>query len=414
MRRFLQLGPIMVYAAVVASVAIQQYTRRVELHPLDGEPLPENIPAPVCDLRHWFDGTLQAELSSWYPKILGFRPLIIRLYNEVLYSALHDANSGSRSKVVVGRDEELFTWYFVSRSIYHATLNEALLEARVEKLKRVQSILHDRGIALVVVITPSKASVYHDKLPYRFSRGWTSQPPPLYARMRSLLEDAGVRYLDFDREFLRKRTMDDQFGPFPKTGVHWNHVSAGYALERIFKEGEAQLGVDIERRVPVGVASRRTIDTDRDALSMLNLLSDSRRALPSPYPLYRPHGVDGALRARVLLVGDSFAGQIVRIMADQDMCDYVTYWWYFRSEATVGSTVTPAFARKPIAKDSIDWNQLLDDHNLVVIEFNKAFCKSQQVQGFGWGFADALADAFPAPSETSPDGIRSQVDPSQP
>ena len=395
MRRFLQLFPLALYMIAAGLMALQGIVPVAECPRLHGEPDYARQSPPGYSFERWMAGAFQKKFSAWHTKAFGFRPLLIRYYNEGMFTVLRDVAVSSRSRIFRGRGEWLYSWGFIAPRMAHQPVDDPLLKRRVLVLRDAYDLLRARGVAMVVVIAPSKANVRPDMLPYRF-RHATPSSSAIHQRMVELFDQYNIPYLDFDSDFARRRKSDTSFDPFPRTGIHWNYLAAGTSLERVFRVCERQLGVDIQRSVPKGVISRETISTDRDLLDMLNLAAPERRTEPSPYPQYHTYAPPGARRTSILFVGDSFASQMIRIIADQQMCERTTYWSYFRKEKVVGSTYRRHFRTSPIDKPSIDWNALIERHDAVIIEFNVAFCRSQQEDGFGWGFADLLSSSMPS------------------
>ncbi|MBT3294328.1 MAG: hypothetical protein HN919_16130 [Verrucomicrobia bacterium] len=338
-------------------------------------------------------GTFQADFGQWYARAFGFRPRLIRCYNEVMYRALRESAETKRQKRFVGRDGWLYSWDYIEHLCFPRALEQGLLSHRVATLAKARDILAQEGVALVVAVAPSKANVHADMLPARFRR---LAPPPseCYQSMINMFEESEIPYVDFDAQFIRHRKEDRDFMPFPSTGIHWNYVVAGDALEQIMGMAEQQLGFPIKRSVPRGVIQRESIASDRDLLDMLNIATTERFVLPSPYPRYEKCAPEGAQEVKMFFVGDSFASQLIRIIADQRMCPQPTFWSYFCDEKEVGSTYRRAFRTSRIDKPAIDWDEVIAEHDIIVIEFNVVFCWNQQEHGFGWGFADRLVAAM--------------------
>jgi alginate O-acetyltransferase complex protein AlgJ len=94
-----------------------------------------------------------------------------------------------------------------------------------------QQQLKARGIDLLVVPVPPKASIYPEKIVPGYD-GRTNDPAPTLHRFYEELRSAGVDVLDLSSLFLQKR--DDSRGPvFCKTDSHWSGIGCALAAAAI-------------------------------------------------------------------------------------------------------------------------------------------------------------------------------------
>src|SRR2546421_3512657 len=100
--------------------------------------------------------------------------------------------------------------------------------------------LRTRGIELLVVPVPPKASIYPEKIVAGFDVR-TSDPAPVLHRFYDELRAAGVDILDLSKLFVQKR--DDNRGPvFCKTDSHWSGFGCVLAAEAIAEKVRPKLG----------------------------------------------------------------------------------------------------------------------------------------------------------------------------
>src|SRR5947207_10451604 len=94
-----------------------------------------------------------------------------------------------------------------------------------------QQQLKARGIELLVVPVPPKASVYPEKIVSGFDVR-AKDPAPALHQFYDELRAAGVDVLDLSKLFIEKR--DDNRGPvFCKTDSHWSGIGCVVAAEAI-------------------------------------------------------------------------------------------------------------------------------------------------------------------------------------
>jgi alginate O-acetyltransferase complex protein AlgJ len=103
-----------------------------------------------------------------------------------------------------------------------------------------QQQLKARGIELLVVPVPPKASVYPEKILPGFDVR-TKDPTPELRRFYEELRAAGVDVLDLSKLFVAKR--DENRGPvFCKTDSHWSGFGCVLAAEAIAEKVRAKIG----------------------------------------------------------------------------------------------------------------------------------------------------------------------------
>jgi len=102
-----------------------------------------------------------------------------------------------------------------------------------------QQQLKARGIELLVVPVPPKASVYPEKIVPGFDVR-AKDPAPILHQFYDELRAAGVDVLDLGRLFIEKR--DDNRGPvFCKTDSHWSGIGCVLAAEAIAEKVRPKL-----------------------------------------------------------------------------------------------------------------------------------------------------------------------------
>jgi hypothetical protein len=106
------------------------------------------------------DGRLASATNAWFDDRMGFRPLFIRLHNQIDYSLFHHSD-----KVYVGREGMLFARTDVDKKAVLEARGQVWQRAIRAAFERLARHLNKRGVRLVIVSNPDKASVYPDLLP---------------------------------------------------------------------------------------------------------------------------------------------------------------------------------------------------------------------------------------------------------
>lgn len=166
-----------------------------------------------------------------------------------------------------------------------------------------------RGIQLVVVPTPSKATVHPGRVSARFAEG-AHPVNPSFDEFVARLGQAGVAVFD-PLPALLETASDGSSGPFLATDTHWRPE----AMERVAAHLAAFL--KSEAGLSAGESARFTLEEARisnvgDIATMLRLPKDQDQFLPEEVGIRRVLDRTGAYwrpgpDAEVLVLGDSFS-----------------------------------------------------------------------------------------------------------
>ncbi len=169
--------------------------------------------------------------------------------------------------------------------------------------------LRRRGISLILVPAPGKASLQPERLSPRYARDQAVLQNESFVRWKQDVERAGVLVFD-PAPLLRERKLRTGDDPFLKTDTHW----AAAAMQQVAET----LGAFIEDRAPLPPPSpvdyrarRRTTENLGDIAALLRLPDDAALYSPETVEIRQIVDGDGSLwqpdrSADVLLLGDSF------------------------------------------------------------------------------------------------------------
>jgi hypothetical protein len=157
--RWAKIGFICVFVALMLLPALQAAFPLIDITPLDERR--QLAPAPdVAGALLRGDGRLARSVNSWFDDRVGFRPLLVRLSNQLDYSLFRHSN-----RVVIGKDGWLYDPGFLALRVDAERQGEALGRALREKFLAIARYLAKRDIRLVVVSNPTKETVYPQFLP---------------------------------------------------------------------------------------------------------------------------------------------------------------------------------------------------------------------------------------------------------
>jgi len=263
----------------------------------------EKVTVAKITVDRWMHEEVQKDIKGWFEASLGFRGVLVRTDNTLFYSSLHETRPGSLVKL--GVDDTLFInddiWYNSKRPQELPPLGDMPSEAVL--IAEMQHLLEARGKHLLVIIAPSKTSLYPDKVPADFKRREKTEVPPdrvVYEAFRRSLVEAGVKFAD-GRALLTADPSQREL-LFPVPGRHWSEVGACRVL------GEATKG--IIPPMPCRYAIEK-VDISFDDLDLYRLLNRWRLDEPPLLPVLTTEPT-AENRPSVLYVGSSFCFRLVR------------------------------------------------------------------------------------------------------
>ncbi|MHC1696235.1 MAG: hypothetical protein AB9835_13405 [Eubacteriales bacterium] len=234
------------------------------------------------------------------------------------------------------------------------------LQARVDVLKDMQEILERYGKAMVVVITPSKASMMADYIPDWYVRSNTVDPDYVrpYVRFLKMLEDSGVYHIDSQSVFREVGLQN----AFPKTGIHWNKLAAFEISSAMIEEYERQSGKKIPHLVSDSIRFSKNPpgfgNPEQDIYNIVYSAVDKKDSIVDElyyYPdAYAKVGPD-SFKPDILVQGGSFCHDFDYYFQQLGVCgDYVKFYYN-------------DFSRRE------NWQKRFDKADYVILEVNEQF-----------------------------------------
>jgi hypothetical protein len=329
---------------------------------LKGETTP---PAPpewtLAALR---SGATVHALSAWIDANIGLRSFWVRLDNQIDYSLFHQtAQRGDGTRLVLAPGDWLYERQYIEFATQKSILSPEECARRVERMRRVEAKLARRGIPLLYVVAPSKASVYPEHIPAEsFREKKPEQVVTSWELGRSYLPNSGISYIDGPALYERwkREGVPDLFA---RSGTHWSYVSA----IRVWDEIRASLNPRLSHPIPplrfAPLQSSRPQNNDRDLLDLANLLVSWPYEHPLPKPTMIPQKeIKAADLPRILWIHDSFGWVLIEELYESNSARPSNSLYYFATEMKIPGGVP---TDRKIA--TIDWPSYLRDYDAIVL-----------------------------------------------
>lgn len=159
------------------------------------------------------------QVTSAYADTFPFRDLLIRTNNALRLAVFHESPAKS---VIVGRDGWLFNnlEYETEDWLNLWTISEAELDKAVAVQTARRDWLAARGIAHLVVIAPSKSTIYGEFLPPGYHK---LREHSRLDRLADRLTRAGIDFVDLRPALFAAKAVRQAYW---KTDTHWNDWGA--------------------------------------------------------------------------------------------------------------------------------------------------------------------------------------------
>jgi len=274
------------------------------------------------------------DYQNYFNDNFGFRNLLIRI-NSFVNLKILGVSPTPLPDIIVGKDGWLF--YNVandgsSLEDYYglAGFSSHQLSAIKQNIVRLRKETASRNILLILVIAPSKHTVYEEYLPSRVSmmKGLTSRVDQVRSAWGR--DDTHASFID-SRMLLARAKKDLKYPLYYKTDTHWNNLGAFIVYCEIMKEVKARYP-DTKGLALADFNLSSTLISGRDLAGMVNmagLLSDTEVDLkPLDPPVAKQSNAPYAFRTaisseiagskspRVLAFGDSFLPYLIPYLSE--------------------------------------------------------------------------------------------------
>jgi alginate O-acetyltransferase complex protein AlgJ len=345
---------------------IQMQVRIVPVSALRGVQKPVCFPkVNLYSIRH---GEFQVMAEKWFARNFGLRELWIRLHNQILYTLLR--TTPIESTVDVGKNGQLYEKNYMEHYLGIKNPHIENLPEHMSGLKRLQQMLRDRGISLIVCISPSKAAFVPEDIPgfYDSDKRTVSIG---YRFMVRLLNENGIPWID-GPGLLRLHRNDSGAPIFPRCSSHWNSVGAFYSADRFVAVAESLAGHPMVHPLLESVAiDHNPSSNDRELANLMNLF-----LTPADFPVahvkFGSKGTsEGGNRPRLVVEGGSFNWIWLDALFCGRCLESADFFYYY-SKPYAQRYVHRAGKEKEKIKSDVDWEKTMAGIDIVVIEVNES------------------------------------------
>ena len=334
---------------------LQTFFHVVNEKPLDGAFV--EAKKPIINPKTLFNETAQDSLMTWCTEQTGFRKSMIRLNNQLLYSAF-----GKISAIgpVKGNDGSTFIEesYIISYT-GETYLGEEKIKANTRQLKLIQDMLQTKGITLLPIFVLGKASYYPELIPEKYiaKRHETNN----YQEYLKAFAEQDVEMIDFNRYFCERKGTETH-PLYCNLSAHWTVYAASLAMDSLVHYMESKTQQTQAHAIITGFDTTYLMNQDDDLYRMMNLLFPMKHnTIDQPQ-----FGFTEGYKPRVLAISDSYWWTVWawNVALPENLFSDGGFWFY-------NKTVYPE--RTPIQNvESVDYKQEIENQEFVLLVCTEA------------------------------------------
>ncbi|MDR2972631.1 MAG: hypothetical protein LBU83_12010 [Bacteroidales bacterium] len=344
----------------------------IKLLPLDG--YYEDSQIPKFSLKGWFDGSFQETGDKFLNDHFGFRSFFIRLNHQWRFSFFNKAKT---QWVTVGKENYLYEENYINARYGTDFIGEDSIAQRMYKFKSLQDTLNQLGKKFFMVLAPGKGCYYPEYIPDQYHREIGTTNISVY---RKYIEKWDLNCIDFHRYFIdNKETSPYPF--YPQYGIHWSVYAMHLALDSIVRYVENECNITMPHIYWDEIIMSQPDKFDSDISKAMNLLF-TPRSFEMAYPKVQIESDSGKTKPSLLVIGDSFYGNMYHLGWDQRLFSNYHFWYYNKE-------IYPENAIQWTPTEGIDLLQEIMKYDIIFI-----LSTDSNLPNLGWGFIEEAYGLF--------------------
>lgn len=331
-------------------------------------------------LDHYFKGKWQRRVTERAKKNSGLWDPFLRISNELMYNFFSQMGLYQNASLFLGKDGYMIQNTHLSEFNRENNYSLDKVYMQLEKLKRVQDLQRKRGKSVILIITPTIASLYPELIPDNYIDPTSITRVSHYELIKEKIKSLDLLHVNA-QELLNDKKNNYSFKLFAKTAAHWNDVGSCLALSEASKllksKNLPNLGnIDCDKFT----LQDKPQPKDLDLLDLANMMFPENYYEATPYidsqnPLA---DLKKASKPVVQLVGTSYLIAFYKHLKDWDLTNGIVQYFYFRSYRTEANRKF-----RTLDKSKLNWNEILN-RDILIVNIGMS-----NLSGLGNGFIEA-------------------------
>jgi len=319
--------------------------------------------------------TLQSrQFQSYFEKHLEYnltsRKVLTRIYNQLLYFVF---NSTDNREILVGRENYLFEKPYPTALLTELSPKEiADLKEKINRLAKLTRLLKERGVPLVVRMSPSKAEHYSEYLPFAYSRYVKMHRNGEYNQNWYQVFSDYIAHTDipfYDGHDLMQKLKNEGEIVFTKGGTHWSLSPMAYYINGLNAYMEGLLNRKLGRMIVTDkkiITGKMGVPEDSDIWQLCWNAISVKPNYPSPNITFST--IPGKAPLRIFSVGQSFTTIIFEaIYSAKPLVWDETYFSWYNARVSKFTSETPVWGIQ-ISSSTDDYERYMK-MDVIMIEF---------------------------------------------
>jgi hypothetical protein len=275
----------------------------------------------------------QKQTEEYEKYNFGFRGFLIKFKNSINYLMYKELSTDDQLE---GEDGYIFKRGSIRRNVTGELYNgKTKNDSTIFKINFLKERIEKRGGHLLVVIAPSKESIYPEKLPARYKNIVKEHSD--FNDLAEGFHKNNIPFIDFTAYF-RQVHKTSPYPLFTKTGYHWSVYGASLAQDSLLAYMQHFLPEQMPKYSRTGVEwsdTARWPDADFERpLNLLYSIQDHRYAYPK-LEMIPTTSQDN--RPKVIINGDSYFSMIKDLNKLQYILSDDSKYWYYFNESLIMS-----------------------------------------------------------------------------
>lgn len=306
----------------------------------------------------------------------GFQPLLIRLHNQLDFTLYNKVNVHS---VVLGKEGYLYELNYIKAHYGMDFVGKTVIEQKVRDLDLIRDSLLQRGVQLLVVLAPGKASFFPEYIPDEYAQQRSDSTN--YTYYRQALNQYGIPLFDAKKWFETMKPTAP-YPLYPKAGIHWSKYGEYLVADSLIHRMKLMGFEDMPYlKLDKITRSDQNINGDYDLGESMNLLF-KLNTTSMGYPEFHVENKTGK-QPKVMVVADSYYSALYfNNRLSEIAWGNGAYWYYYQEVFTPGST------EKKMA-ETLDIKSATEKNDIVILMITDA-----NLYQFGFGWIEALLKKY--------------------
>ncbi len=283
---------------------------------------------------------------------------MVRINNQIAYSIFNQSTLGYSKEVFLGKEKQLMQPMYLDSFNRQKTAKYKLLKKRAKAIKKLQTLLKERNIPLLVSISPNVLELYPELVPDAFLDESRLSRKNSYEITKKLLQKRKVNLIDH-QEILSSLKNQFNFRFFEKSGSHWNNVASCIATNNLLQKINELTHKNVKFIPCAPITFEPPHKAEQDLLDIENLLFPKLEKeapyVPAPEKMYDTPPL------RILFIGSSFNFAIQEHLYKRNIADTKLYFYYRQLRDGKG-------VMHPLNFKKLDWENDILKNDIIILE----------------------------------------------